>query len=101
MAGSSLASLDLLHVPTADGHVATVLLEAVCQRLGRYGAVGVLLVVRVRVLLLGSGGLGGGLGGGTRATAEHAHDAIGDGVTNCDTSVFGGKGGERKMRLAV
>lgn len=88
MAGSSLASLDLLHVPSADGHVAAVLLEAVGQLLGRRGAVDVLLVVRVAVLcLLGRGGLGGRLGGGAGATAEHAHDAVGDGVTNCDTSI--------------
>lgn len=89
MAGSSLASLDLLHVPPADGHVAAVLLEAVRQGFGGHRAVGVLLVVRVAILLLlGGGGLGGGLGRGAGTATEHAHDAVGDGMADGDTSVF-------------
>lgn len=85
-AGGSLAGLDLLHVPAADRHVAIVLLQAVGQVLGRETAVNILLLVLVGVLLRGSG-LGRCLGGGTRRAAEHAHDAICDGVSNCDTSV--------------
>lgn len=90
VAGSSLAGLDLFHVPSADGHVAAVLLEAVSQLLGRGGTVGILLIVRVAVLLLRRGSLRGGLGGSAGAATEHAHDAVGDGVADCDTSIVEG-----------
>lgn len=66
-----------------------MLLEAVGELLGHGGTVGILLlVVGVAVLFLGRGGLRGGLGGGAGAATEHAHDAVGDGVADCDTSVI-------------
>lgn len=65
-----------------------MLLETVGQLLGGHGAVRVLLlVVRVGVVLLRGSSLGRGLGGGAGAATEHAHDAVGDGVTDCDTTV--------------
>lgn len=81
LAGSSLASLELLKVPVADLHVAAILVEALCEVLGGTGAVVVLL------LLLGSGlGLDGSsrLGG---AAAEEAADGVADRRTNGDTAV--------------
>lgn len=80
LAGSSLASLELLEVPVADLHVAAVLVEALCEVLGGTGAVVVLL------LLLGSGL---GLDGSSRfggAAAEEAADGVADGGANGDTA---------------
>lgn len=84
LAGSSLASLELLEVPVADLHVAAVLVEALCEVLGGTGAVVVLL------LLLGSGL---GLDGSSRfggAAAEEAADGVADGGANGDTGSSAG-----------
>lgn len=52
LASSRLASLQLVHVPSANRHVALVLVHAVRKALGRHGAIGVLLLVGVVVALL-------------------------------------------------
>lgn len=54
LAGSGLASLELLKVPVADLHVSVIVVQALCEVLGDAGA-----VVLVPGLLLGSGGLDG------------------------------------------
>lgn len=84
LAGGSLAGLELLHVPSADRHVALVLVHAVGEALGGEGAVGAPLVVLGLLR-----GLGRGLGGclGRAATAEHAADRVADGGAYGNTTV--------------
>lgn len=88
LASSSLTSLQLVHVPSTDGHVARVLVHAVREALGSHGAVRVLLLVGVVVallLLLGGSGLGvRGLGG--TAAAKEAADGVADGGANGNTT---------------
>lgn len=85
LAGSSLASLELLKVPIADLHVATVLIHAVGEALGSTSA-----VVGVPGLVLGGLSLdgcsrrcGSGLGG---AAGEEATDGVADRRTDSNTA---------------
>jgi len=59
-----LASLQLLQVPIADGHVAAVLIHALGELLGRFGA-----VAAPSLLLLGGRRIGLGRGGSRLAGA--------------------------------
>lgn len=88
--GSSLAGLELLKVPVADRHVATLLVHALGEVLRGAGAVvrlALVLVVVVRVIvLLLHGRSGGGLSRCRGAAAEHAADGVADGGAYCDTA---------------
>lgn len=89
LASSSLASLQLVHVPSTDRHISRVLVHAVRKALGGHGTVRVLLLVGIVVALLllgGSSGLGvRGFAGA--ATAKKAADGMADRRTNGDASV--------------
>lgn len=89
-----LASLELIEIPRADGHVAVVLVEAAAEigdiRLARAGlAVALLLALllgglhekRVLLLLLLSGR-------GAGAAAEEAADCVSDRGADCDTTAY-------------
>lgn len=87
LAGGGLARLELLEVPVADLHVATVVVEALGELLGGAGAVVaaplllLLLVLRLHGrLLLGRGGRLGG------AAGEEAADGVADGGADGDTA---------------
>lgn len=84
-AGSGLAGLELLEVPVADLHVASVVVHALGEALNCAGAVVVLLLLVV--LLLGLDLLGRGL---RRAAAEEAAEGVADRGANCDTSSSAG-----------
>ena len=74
---SLLASLQLLQVPIADGHIAAVLIHALGELLGRLGAVaaqGLLLLGGSRI---GLRRVGSRLAG---AAAEEGRDAVADDV---------------------
>lgn len=86
---SSLASLELLKVPVADLHVATLLIHAPSEVLRRASAVIRLVLVVVvvgLVVLLLDGSSSGCLGRCRRATAEHAANGMADGGAYCDTA---------------
>lgn len=92
---SSLATLELLQVPSTNLHVATVLIETLCEVLGWLltaagavlGVVGLLLTgLLILIVLLGINLflLGWSCGG---ATTEPATDGVADGGTDCYTTV--------------
>lgn len=90
LASSSLASLQLVHVPSTNRHVSLVLVHAVCEALGRHGAVGILLLVGVVVALLllsGDRGLGVRSLAGATAAKETAN-GVADGGADSDTSTL-------------
>lgn len=90
LAGSSLARLELVKVPAADGKVALVLVHAAPE-------VGDVLCAHTRGLVLGvHGGLAvlvlgerlvDGRSGCAGAAAEPTADGVADGGTDCDTAV--------------
>jgi hypothetical protein len=85
----------LVQVPSTDGHVALVLIQALAEVLhvGRAGRVlpgrGAVALVEAAFhgLSLGSSSLLGFGGGARGATAEEAADGVADGGTNCDTTI--------------
>lgn len=93
LAGSSLARLELVKVPAADGKVALVLVHAAPE-------VGNVLCANARGLVLGVHGglavlgLGDGLvdrcSGCAGTAAEPTANGVTDGGTDCDTAVRGG-----------
>lgn len=90
---SSLASLELLKVPVADLHVATVLVHALGELLGGSLAVVAPLLLLLRLLLvlircLRVVLLGSRLGGA--AAREEAADGVADGGANGNTTVAQG-----------
>ena len=84
LAGSSLAGLELLEVPAADLHVATLLIHALGELDG--GALAVVVAELLLVLrgLRLDGGLLGGFGGAAKETAE----GVADGRANSDTARY-------------
>jgi branched-subunit amino acid permease len=87
LAGSSLAGLELLQVPPADLHVATIVVQALREALCRVGTVIApllllcLILLRLEgVLLLRSSSLGA-------ATTKHASDGMADGGTDGNAAV--------------
>lgn len=89
LASSSLASLQLIHIPSADRHIARVLVHAIREAFGRHSTVRVLLLVGVVVALLllgGRSGLGvGSLAGAT--AAKEATDSVANGGADGNSTV--------------
>jgi len=83
--GARIETYQLLHIPTADLHVARVLVHAVGELLGDAGAVVAplllarALVLRRNVVLLS-------LGGRTATAAEEAADCVADRGANGNTT---------------
>lgn len=88
LGSSSLASLELVKVPAADGETALVLVHALAEvgDVGLTGARGLVRGVGVRVLRLDLLRLGLCRGRGRGAAAEEATDGVADGRTYCDTA---------------
>ncbi len=81
--GSGVCAYQLVQIPSADAHVAAVLVHALGELLRRAGAV----VAPAAVLLLGRGRCLDGLGRGA-GTAEEAADSVADGRSYRDTTVI-------------
>lgn len=91
-----MASLELLEVPVANLHVATVVVEALGEGLGSAGAVvSILLLLLIILLLVLLGSLRLHLLGRRslfgRAAAEEATDGVADGGADSDTTKREGK----------
>lgn len=89
LASSSLASLELVKVPAADGQVALVLVHAAAEVGDVLRAHGGRLVLRVHgdlAVLRLRYGLVGGRGGRAGSTAEPATDGVADRRADCDTA---------------
>ena len=79
--GSGVCAYQLVQIPSADAHVAAVLVHALGELLRRAGA-----VVAPAAVLLGRGGRLDGLGRGA-GTAEEPADGVADGGPYRDTAV--------------
>lgn len=79
----------LLEVPSADLHVALVLVQTLCERLGIILATSrAPLVILVAVVVgLACDCVVGLFGWGGGSATEHAADGVADGGTNCYTAV--------------
>lgn len=82
---SSLASLQLVKVPSTDLHVATVVIQALCEHLSLVLAVASVVGILLGLLSLSLGLSLSGRSGGT--ATEEAADGVANGGTDGDTTV--------------